>query len=223
MTYKLFYDEKSVAEQILKNGFTDGCYNRSEAAALVRFCEQHDQFFNYVRNRKEIKSIVKKSEYEFVRVETVHIRKKELETIQTVGSFKFQKILLAMLAIAKKTRKSYLSTDRWVDVKRIISRAITTQDIRNCIMYCYKNGLVSSGNDDYHKILFVDNDSEPVFTISNEKELYDLVKKYEKYVGGSFRYCTICGAKFVKQGKKHIYCEKHTKEKELERKRRWSR
>jgi hypothetical protein len=235
----LIRNEKDLAERILHNGFTDG-FNFDEATAvakyyrhilgygdakvrtnIVLFCEKYDSSFQYVPNRKTIKSLVARSNNHFYISEQVVIRKKELDEIQKLTSYRFQRILLALLVIAKLSKKTYVTTNRWSDIRQIMSRAVSTQEIRNCVMAAYKIGLIGEPKDAYHKLLFIENESEPVFILTTEKDLLGLAKNYEAYVGGSFRYCTICGKKFVRTGKKHVLCPEHTAEKEKERKRKW--
>src|SRR5689334_4776969 len=161
MTYQIFYDENKVASRVLEQGFTNGEYNRNEALAaakyfrhiigygdtrvknnLISFCERNDSFFNYIRNRKQIKSIIRQSKYEFIRSDTVYIRQKEIESIMKIESYKFQVIVLCMLAIVKKTGKASLKTNRWIDVKRSTQMSITNAHMIACIDYCSRKGIL---------------------------------------------------------------------------------
>lgn len=237
MARSLIRNEKEVAERILNNGFTDG-FTFSEALAvakyyrhilgygdrriktnLINFCNKHDGNFEEVANAKTVKSIIRRSNNHFNISDTIVIRKNELEEIQKLKSFRFQRIMLAMLAVAKLTKKTYVPTYRWADVKQIASKSVSTQDMRNCITYAYKCGLIGEPSDNgaYHKLLFIENESEPVFVVTTEKDFMHLSKNYETYIGGSFRYCIICGEKFLRTGKKHTLCAKHAAEKEKER------
>jgi hypothetical protein len=73
-----------------------------------------------------------------------------------------------------------------------------------------------------HFINFIDRSSDVVFTISDEKALYTVGNMYSEYCGGEeLAWCKECGTEIVKNGKNHIFCDVCSKEKELERKRRW--
>lgn len=241
MKRPLISNEKELAEVVMNKGFSNG-FTFSEALAvakyyrhilnygdrrvrtsIIKFCQEHDVNFRPVPNKKEIKSLVARSKNHFYVSETVIIRKAELDAIEKIKIFRFQRILLGLLVIAKLSGKKYVPTYRWRDVKKIISRSVTTYEIKECIRLAFSIKLIGepSNNDAYHKLLFVDELSEPVFIIKTEKDLLDLPKNYEIYSGGAFRYCVLCGKKFKKTGKKHILCPEHSRERELERKRKW--
>ena len=219
------YSEKEDAEKIINNGFTDG-YRYREALAvakyyrhilncgdgrvksrLIEFC-QTDKFFYPVRKRKTIQKIVRESRKPFLDTSnSIIITKKEIESIRSIHNFRFQLILLALLAIAKLKKREEVWLGEWRYVRKIISRYISNRNIISCITFAYENKLIDEPIRDNHFLTYIEVSSEPVITLNNDKDLFNLENLYKSLVGGEIIYCKQCDNEIIRNGRRHKYCD----------------
>ena len=232
------FNERILAEYLYKNGFTSETFNEREAVLvgkyfrfvlgykdaktktfLKEFCESHDPFFYYEANIDFFKRILRKSKKDFIVKTDIIITKGELDKIRTVKNFLAQKMYLGMLAVAKRGY-TYVPLTAWKDIKKIMNIKKTNAEIYKQIHLLYTLGfLVPSESTEYeasHKILVIYENSEPVFDIKSDRELYMLGQMYKDYCGGELEYCIVCGKEFVKRGKTDRFCDEHALEKKLE-------
>lgn len=240
---ELMYSEKDKAEYLLKNGFINREYKYQQAlwvakyfrhilgygdakikTELIKFCEVNADFFHKDAKgiRGSIKRVVRKSKTPMLNtVVPISITKSEIEVIQSVKNFKWQKILIAMVLVAKLGKRNIVWTNEWRKVRLILGRWATNKKIRDVIFYCDKVNIIGITDNKFHNFTFIDDSSDPLITVYNEKEIRNFEKIYTEYCGGEIRYCSVCGDSFIKTGGRNRYCETHRKEKELERKRNW--
>lgn len=240
MKRDFFYDEEVISERIYRNGFEDG-YSYWQAkmvakylrwtlgygdaktkSALVEFCVNHDPHYVIVRQSKSTSNAVNASKEFFVKkASPISITQNELNTIRTIKNFKAQKILLGFLIFCKRD-DGYINRRNWVQVKRIMSVSVTHKEIKNFIRIYYQTGIIEIKGGS-HLLNFIDNNSESMFVISNEKALYSMGNIYKNYCGGELVWCKECGEELVKSGKNHGYCDDCSKNKELEKFKRYYR
>lgn len=233
---RLMFSELEDAKRILKNGFSDG-YKWSEALAvakyyrhilgygdakvkteITKFCEANDRNFYPIPNIRWISKIVKSSIKEFKNtLDPIFIRKKEIDEIKKIKNFKYQKILIGFLALAKLYKRDHVWLNEWRAIRKTISRYIPNKTIINCITEAYSIGIIGEPKADFHSLLFINHESEIVISINNDKDFFNLGKRYEELNGGVLEYCKICGDEFVRKTSTHKYCEKHQIEKRRER------
>lgn len=230
---RMMYSEKEDAERVLRNGFTDG-YSRYEALViakyyrhvlgygdsrtktkLIEFCSQDHNFYP-IAKREAIRRILKDSRKDFKDTsKTFGITVEEIEAIKTVKNYKFQLVLLAMLAIAKNNNRSIVWINEWRNIRKITSRYITNRVIRSAITTAYAQGLIREPKDALHELAFIDN-SNALWSIKihNDKDLFNLSEMYKKLNGGEIFYCKMCGTEVEKNSNRHKYCNTCWTEKE---------
>ena len=235
MLRQFFNDERSDADKIFKNGFTNNEFNSYEAylvakyyrhelgykdhrvkTSLISFCQNSDRLFNYILNRGAIISIVNNSKSQWKnKTSVIPITKSEISEIRKIKNFNGQKILLAFLVFAKRDN-GYVYHDRWADIKRLTSIRMTDKEIYHVLYLSYCLGLVRDSNQN-HFVNFIDDSSDIEIVFSKEKDILSLANAYKKHLGGEIAYCKSCEKEFIRAGDRHIYCdscaEKRRKEK----------
>jgi hypothetical protein len=235
----LLYDEEIQSKNIYEKGFTNNTFNVKEAVliskylrhilkygdvrirkSLIVFSEQSDPFFNSVIHSDAINNAVKKSKKDFIKKEGLFITSGEIDKIkEVIIDFQEQKFCLGVIAFAKRDY-GYASVKKWVDIKRIMNINFTEDRLYGIIFTLYQKGMVyptrSKKYDPAHKVLFLESGGIPAIDITTDREFNRLGKMYEEYNGGVSDVCVNCGNQFIKIGKSR-YCEVCSKEKNLEK------
>ncbi len=233
----VFGNEKTMALNIYKNGFTEGYFTSHEAylvakyffrefgygkdktkTYLRKFCEKHDKDFNYILLRHKIKEILKNADSEWkIKSEPIYVTQLELDKIREIKNFNAQKALLSFLVFSKRNN-GYVYKNSITEIKRIsgLKNISCTELIGKYLFFAYKADLIRASNENYF-VKFIDNSSKKVLKISDLKGLYSLDKMYIEYCGGILGYCEKCENEFIKRGSTHKYCENCSKERKLEK------
>jgi hypothetical protein len=247
MIGRLIYDEREIGKEAFENGLIEK-FNWHECLALAKyfrfvlgygdarvrsnlivFMKRRDKNFNEIRYGKYLNDLISKSRKDFKNTGEVSITKSELDFIRTIKNFKTQNIVLAILFVAKrKTNDGYVGLNDWMYIREIGCRNFSRLDIEKAFTYLRTNGkkVESADGKDFsggHKILFINNDSDVVFEIKDNKTAKGLRQLYKEWCGGELSWCKGCESEFIKIGKNHNLCESCSKEKERERKREWAR
>ena len=229
----IIYDERVLAESIIQNGYTDrefifweavlvakyfrhvmGLGDSKTKTELENFTEQTaDYFYKDNKNiKKKIKRILKLSVHDFKAIQPVYITKSELEKIRNIKNFKYQKIALGLLFLSK-INNGWVADYKKKSLKAILSQNVYKKDIHLTIAYMVRLGMcIVSGTT---KLTFIDNDSDIVFSINNDKIARNLGNMYVRHCGGELAWCKNCGKEFMKTGKNHRFCEECSKEIQL--------
>lgn len=250
MIYKgIIFDEEKIGRAIYDSGKIDDL-NRFNLLSLSKYVRHSKGYgdaklktflkeflsktsgFNYNRSRGYIGRIINSSKRDYTKVDPLVITDNELSMIRTIKNFKWQKIMLSVLMLSKRNiNKGYLKIKDWIDVKSISALShLTNSQIREVFHHMYiKGGILrpveNQNYDPAHEILFIDKESsgEVVFSIRTEQDARNLKKKYIDWCGGELYWCKECGVEFVKNGKTHYYCETCSKEKDLEKYRKYNK
>jgi hypothetical protein len=240
MNYLLMYDEKDLAENVMKNGFENGSYSWQEAVLvakylrwiggygdtklkteITKFCQDHDPFFYPVPRRNTIKSLIKKSNDILIDyTDPIDIRESELQKIKIIKNFKLQQIALGILAITKRNFKysnGYINRYFWRDIRNVVNfRRTTNLEIEKCFTLMDELEMVfPSWNVNSHKLLILDNNTPVIFHLSADKELKGLGAKYKEMVGGEILYCSNCEKPILKRSNRQFLCEECWREHRL--------
>lgn len=234
MIRKFFIDEKNEAIKILNKGFSKNEFNSYEAyliakyfrslgygdqrtkTSLIMFCENHLEYFNYVKHMDDIQTILKSSRGDWIDKTTkIAVTKKELDSLKLVKNFNAQLVLLVFLLYAKRNN-GYVYRNRWNDIKKILKLNITERELQHLLHLGYRNNLLRDSNEN-HFIKFIDKDSPVVFILDSEKSILDIKKKYIDHCGGIIYYCEICYKEITKTSNRKKYCEDCWREKHRER------
>lgn len=224
MLRQFFNDERSDAERIFRNGFSEKEFRSYEAylvakyfrnelqyknqrvkTSLITFCQNNDKVFNYILNRSTILSIVNNSKSEWKnKTSPIIITEKEVGAIRKIKSFNGQKILLAFAVFAKRD-DGYVYHDRWSDIKRLTNIRMTNREIYKFLFNAYSLGLIRDSNQN-HFVNFLDDNSKLAIIFKKETEILRLGEVYKTYLGGEIKYCKSCGNEFIKSGDNHKFC-----------------
>lgn len=241
MNRDFFGDETIEAERIFINGFTDKEFNYPEAllvakyirgkqgvgdarlkTLIIEYCEKNGLYFNYVRNRDVINSIVRDSRKPFYKKrEPIIITENEMTTIRSIKSFVSQKILFGMLVFSKKNGGFFNKKD-FSDLKKALSIRLTHQEIMKKHVFVFqKSGFLRDSNQNLF-LMFLSSD-KPAIVFSTQKQIYKIGEIYKDYCGGELGYCRDCNAEFLKNGNRHNYCDIHSGEHMLERHKKYNK
>jgi len=229
------YSESEDAKRLYQYGFDNGHYRYSEALAvakhmrhvlgygdarirssLIEFCKTHDPFFREIPRRSTILRIVRNSVKDFRETkEKIILLESELNSVRVIKNFKFQKILVGMMALCKLHKRDVFWINEWKFIRKIISPYIKNKDIWNCMAEAFHKGLVDEPKADYHHLTFFDlnntsyDGESKSIELNNDRDFINLSRLYEEYCGGVLGYCRECGKEFIKQGKAHVLCDVH--------------
>ena len=235
-------NEKKQAEYIIEKGevgnkptstlFLLGKYYRQNKKLnkeqtfnkLNEFMEKNYKNYNSATWEDIIEDISKKAnKYPLREIDCVEITQSEIDTIRNVCNIKYEKLLFTMLCYAKLYNKISDKNNGWVntDIKELFRVARVTVRYRND-KFLYLNDLETAGlisfsnkNDNLNlRITFIDDNNEAVLKIDDFRELgYE----YLNYIGdGKFIRCDCCKRLVKKSSKNMKYCNKCSKEKQLE-------
>lgn len=191
---------------------------------LNEFMESNYKNFNSATWEDIIENISKKAnKYPLREIDYIEITQSEIDTIRNVCNIKYEKLLFATLCYAKLYNKISDKNNGWVntDIKELFRIARVTVRYRND-KFLYLNDLETAGlisfsnkNDNLNlRVTFIDDNSEVVLKIDDFRELgYE----YLNYIGdGKFIRCECCKKLVRKSSKNMKYCNKCSKEKQLE-------
>lgn len=230
----IIYDERDMAEEIVSSAKVS--YNWFYAMLVAKYARhvrlfgatktkkfviefffERDPDFNYVRFRKSIAKIIKKSEKPMLKTGSITITENELSKIRKLKNFKHQKICLAILLISKReTNSGYISKREWGHIRRVVSRKITNSDIQRVFHEMYVLGYTEPLGSSQRISISENNDFSPaIINITDDKKATFVCGEYVKYCGGELGYCPSCGKEFVKENSRKVLCQPCTREKLL--------
>lgn len=236
---RLVYDEKTEAEYYYKIGFEGeftwrkvrlickymvnelGYGKAKTKTQIIKYCEEHEENFNYISNRKKINGIVNKSMkdgYKFTI--PVNIRESEIQKIRQIKNFKYQKILLCMLFLVKQNPdKKGISKSDFGKIRSLMNkRHLSNDEIEVALGLFYSDGYVGEPHG-YYPLTFVSDipvKDRIIFQFKNtDSSSRLLIETYVGYCGGELGYCKDCTREFKKQSPHQIYCEEHSKKRKL--------
>ena len=234
------YKELDIAKSLHDNGFTNG-YRMGEAikvakymrhilgygdartkTELIKFCVKNDKLFRPVPNRSGIIKAVNGSKRGFTdTTDTVIITKNEINSIQQVKNFKYQKIMLAILLVCKIKNKNSFWLNERPSIRKIVSRKISNDDIATCLTMYYGVEMVEVIGR-RHTLLFIDEYTDkPSIIIDSDYAVHNLVSYYETVCGGEISYCKSCEKEIKRTSNRRAYCDHCGRDRELQRKREW--
>lgn len=240
--YTVIYDESKGGERIYNGGF-DGYFSWKEGLllakhlrynlgygdakvkkTLIELSQKFDETFNYVRSRRTIRNMVRVSRNRpLVNTGAVNITQRDVDLVRTIKNFKYQKILLSCILLAKReTNKGYVNRADWTLIKKIVSKKITNANIRDAFFTFYKVGIVEPVNASQKITLDGQDTSQILFKVNNDKMAFSLIARYKEYCGGELGFCIRCGSEFIKSSPRKIYCQKCSRENELNKYRRFN-
>lgn len=230
--FVFFNDEEQTATSIYENGFTNNEFNGYEAErvakyfrnimgykdtrtrnALIEFSYKYDPNFNDVLFRESIILAVRNSKKYpdwSDKTSPISVTSAEMATVRSVRDATFQKLMLTFLIFAKRDN-GYVYFQKWEPIRRIIRMNLSYADMYGYLHRAYKKKMLRDSNDNI-LIKFINNESDPVITVSTDTDVLNLMDLFLRFTGGDFAYCEDCGAEFLKEGKRNRFCDIHKRE-----------
>jgi hypothetical protein len=227
-------NEKTNIENLLVNGFKNNHINFNDLLLLAKnyywnekykkvkitslvidFCKKWDKDFNEVIDRKIVKDAINAGIKSNLRQDKeVNFYKEEIELIETIGDFKYQKIAFIMLYLSKlghREDSKFYNLDRDKDAKviKLSETNISKKEYKFLLQLLRERNLISTIDPkdkyNYNQVLYAKSDGEIVFSIS---DLNNVIQNYIDYYGGEVFYCSNCGKKsFRKYRQKRDLCD----------------
>lgn len=235
------FHEKRDAENVIKNGFTDGITNGKEAQvvakyyreihgygevrierAIIKFCKENDPSFNAILEAESISHWVKNAmEFPLRKAKPIVITHSEMKEIKKVRNLDNRKILFVTLVMVKAIKsastspqgsKYYLHYDTIPLVINELEKKITEIEFADIVHDFISLGLMTLYKPQRQSLLINFANDEGSVAI---KLLYpsEAVERYKSFFGGDIKLCANgCGTEIVKTGNKTKYCPDCAKE-----------
>jgi hypothetical protein len=187
---------------------------------LIQFCMDNDKYFNEIQSRQKLRRALSQAKnYNLRFPNPVEITKSELNSIESLDNYKYEKFLFVMLVVAKffkehRSKKvvqenaydSYLySNASMKDIKDIAGIAMTYKEWDTLKHELTVAALISPtrmGGKCWN-IGFNSPDDEVIITVSDYR---NPVSYYQEYKSEEMMDCAICGVKTVRKSNRHKYC-----------------
>lgn len=219
------YNEKDLAEYMLKNGFHSknkfyelsvlsrflyfhGKSKEEIKSFLIDFCNRYFKNFNYVKYSSAMRKIIDScSKYPLLQVGTIKISSNEAKECKNLNSYELSCVFFTLLCMAKiryllKENKyinekiSYLTKISGMTSKKKFIKLLKELISRGYVRLCI-NGNIEWLND-------FDTDTDDVAVYVNDIEHCYLY--YRNYLRGGYRECVNCGT-IIKKSSNRKYCE----------------
>ncbi len=246
----MIFNELEFATNLLKTGFSRdksisdlfilakyyrhlGMSKKDVEKELLGFCRRFNPEFNMVTDGWRIDNAVNNSQKYKLRLPIdIAITQNELNIIEQVDNYKYQKILFVMLVCSKnekyngtkikpKKNKSidFFVNSSFIDVLKI-AKVNINKDERNIILHELNVlRLVEATYYGSFKIKYVDESSKMVLTIQSNGDMIEEYKKMKKRV----KYCIDCNKPFEPNSNRQERCEDCAKKREKEKTREYVR
>lgn len=224
----IIFDEYEHVKRMLKNGFQtttntkfelqllatylreDGYNDREIENELHTFLKKYSSNYNKVKYYKIIDEKVKKSKnFKLKRAYVVGITKSELDTILKEDNYKCQKLMFVYLVLAKyymsnnHTNKYYVGC-KDNDIFKLCDMYVRKQDKMDLMHYLTKKGYITPTLSMSSIVNYVNEDSEIIISLVPDE---DMVYYFERYLGGIFIECEVCGKLVKKTNNRVKYCK----------------
>lgn len=185
---------------------------RAELTALAeRLDKNYDESYWDTVINKILNGKYKK--HPIIDIEHIGITSAEMEAIQAVDGIDKQRVLFALLCLAKyKMAYSGGRTDGWIDISaqdlfKLANSKITSNKRRlDILRSLYVDELISLSKKITNTSIHVDiiRDGDEVLAVTDFR---DLGLQYEEYLGKEFGRCSVCGRLIQKEGAFKKYCK----------------
>ncbi len=198
---------------------------------LKKYCEENDENFNFVMRIGEINNIINKvMKKNLNEQKNIAVTKKELSVIESVKNYRDQKLLFSILIFSKRAKFDDSKINKKRDyigyrihnnvIFRIVNQLgynLSFQKTMDYIKVFVENDFLSPvENSDSIKVLFAQDDSQPLFEVLGKEIPWE---KFNEYNGGEWLYCRNCEKKILKISNNHKYCDECKKIIRLEKER----
>lgn len=227
----IILDEYKHVENILQNGIQtnnskfevqllatylreNGANEKEMENKLHEFCKHNYNDYNKVKQYKFIDSVIQRSKkLKLKRAYPVNITKKEIDVILREENYKYQKLMFVYLVLAKyymsnnHTEKYYVGC-KDNDIFNFCDMYMRKSDKMDSMHHLTKKGYITPTLSMSSIVNYVNEDSEIIMTFIPDN---DMVYHFEKYVGGIFINCDMCGRLVKKTNNRIKYCKECAK------------
>lgn len=201
-------------------------YKKNKIISLViDFSKEWDKNFNEITDRKLINNAINVAiKINIKSTKEIVITKSELDSIEIINDFKYQKIAFIILFLSKIKHKGdnenyYLGRDFDAEIIKLSKVKISKKELQFLFRLFREYGLIKSidphKDNNFYQVIFANNNDEIVLTINSSDENLP-IKLYVDYSGGEILYCSSCGKKILRTGRNHTLCDDCWKEKRRE-------
>lgn len=229
------FNENIDIESLLLNGFRDNHINFTDLVLLaknyywnqnykkikinillIEYCKKWDKNFNEIIDRKIIKDAINNGIKRKIKNDKeINIYKEEIELIENIGDFKYQKIAFIMLFLSKlnhndNSKYFNLNRDKDAQVIKLSRTNISKKEYKFLLQVLEERKFIFVIDPErylrnYHQVLYARKEGELVFSINSND---NIIQKYIDYYGGEFYYCFNCGKKVIKKYRqRHNLCD----------------
>lgn len=181
-------------------------------ASIVKWLEKYHEIFSEQTYSNVISDCIKKAaKRPFYHIDAIKITKKEMEIIAAQDNLRHEKILFALLCMAKQQKVAYgfdngLVSYSITDLFKTARVSVPVEERENILHSLFKAGLIGLPVKNDTKCLFVqfmdESDADVVLEL-NEQDCGELAYAYLYFTGrAKVRRCAKCG-KLIKQSKKY--------------------
>ena len=170
--------------------------------------------------KKIIKRVQNKEDYTILQVDAVNITKSEIQSIESVGNDKLERLAFVLLVYSKIFNQINNTNEYWVneETKNLFSdcklcAGREEQDMM--INRLFDVGMIKLAHkvdSNGIKIEFANEDSEIMILVNN---FIDFIYYWLNYKGESIKKCEDCGDFFQQKSNRQKFCKKCWKEKQL--------
>lgn len=230
------FDDRKDIEAKLSSGYVNQDNPEDTIRDLARYNhhiagmnkeDNYDAILSYMkRNCKDFyeekyfkiiyRNVASAKKYKFRNVAPVVITRSEIEKIVSLNDIRKEKIAFVLLAIAKyynnvsdnNNNRMYISISDLFKLSRV---AIPSKERAGYLHFAYQEGVLTEHfmvGTNLKIVDFVDNESEPVMTLT-EDDYKELAYTYLNYKSGGYRKCRGCGRLFKVHKRSHtqLYCK----------------
>ena len=196
--------------------WNDGYKKTKINTLLVEYCKKWDNDYNEVIDRKIIKDAINAGVKRNIKnAKEINIYKEEIELIENIGDFKYQKLAFTMLFLSKlahNLNSQFYNLDRSKDalVIKLSQVNISKKEYKFLLTYLNELGMIFPVDperrlNNYHQILYARKEGELVFSFRSNDD--NVIQKYIDYYGGELIYCLNCKKKTIRKGSHHLLCD----------------
>ena len=224
----IIFDEYEHVKKMLVSGFQTSNNNKFELQLLATYLrneglsdkqielELHNFSKKYLNNYNKVKyykiideKVKKSKKFILKRAYPVNVTQNELNTILKEDNYKCQKLMFVYLILAKyymsnnHTSKYYVSC-KDNDIFKLCDMYVRKQDKMDLMHYLTKRGYITPTLNMSSIVNYIDDNDDIVMSLKPD---YDMVYYFERYLGGIFINCEICGKLVKKTNNRIKYCK----------------
>lgn len=206
------FELQLVASYLREQGYND----KELEEELHLFCKSNFSDYNKVKMFDYIDNKVKRSKKRKLKDDfSVKITQAEIDTVFSEDNVKYQKLLFVYLVLAKYYMENSNSDKYYVgcednDIFKLCDMYTRKQERLDMMHYLTVKGYITPTSKMSSIVNYVNEDSEVVMEVVPDETM--VYRFEEKYLGGIFINCEICGKLVKKTNNRLKYCKECAKD-----------